>query len=434
MEIVFFWTLITLEHKTFLPKTKQYSYCSLHLTIDKMQYISPRIVISAMNAYRNKIFWKAFILVCATLIGGVSLYYTNTLARSVADEEQKRMQIWAEATQQMALSENENEISFCLEIIKGNTTIPVIMTDNDSVVVSVRNVPDSARIYGDTAYFHKRVTELASKHTPIVINLPGNQKNFIYYDDSTVLKQLAHFPFIQMSIIAIFLMVAYLAFSSSRRAEQNKVWIGMSKETAHQLGTPISSLMAWIEILKQNETNASYVVEMQKDIDRLRMIADRFSKIGSLPTLQPCNLSEAIETAVGYMRTRVSSKVTLDVKDNTSRSVMVRLNTSLFNWVIENMIKNAIDAMEGKGCITLKLNETLKYAEILMTDTGKGLAKNQFKAIFLPGYTTKERGWGLGLSLVQRIVKDYHRGKIMVQSSELGVGTTFRILLPKVTI
>ena len=205
----------------------------------------------------------------------------------------------------------------------------------------------------------------------------------------------------------------------------------MSKEKALQLGTPISSRMAWIEILRQNESNQSYVDEMQKDVDRLRMIADRFSKIGSLPTLQPCNLSEAIETAVGYMRTRISSNVTLDVKDNTSHSVMVRLNTALFNWVIENMIKNAIDAMEGKGCITIKLNETLKYAEILMTDTGKGLAKNQFKAIFSPGYTTKERGWGLGLSLVQRIVKDYHRGKIMVQSSEIGVGTTFKILLPK---
>ena len=279
--------------------------------------------------------------------------------------------------------------------------------------------------------FNIRIESMKSKHTPIVIYLPNNHMNFIYYDDSTILKQLAHFPFIQMSIIAIFLLVAYLAFSSSRRAEQNRVWIGMSKETAHQLGTPISSLMAWLEILRQNESNQTYVVEMQKDIDRLQMIADRFSKIGSLPTLQPGNLSEAIETAVGYMRNRVSSNITLDVKDNTSRTVMVRLNAALFNWVIENMIKNAIDAMEGKGCITIKVNESVKYAEILMTDTGKGLAKNQFKAIFSPGYTTKERGWGLGLSLTQRIIQNYHRGKIMVQSSEIGVGTTFRILLPK---
>ena len=383
-----------------------------------------------MNAYRNKIIWKIFILVCATLIGGISLYYTNVLSRRVAVEEQKRMQIWAEATRQIAISDNDSETSFYFEIIRDNTTIPVIMTDNDGVI-SVRNIPDSARICNDTAYCHKRLAEMAAKHNTIVINLPENRKQYIYYDDSMVLKQLAHFPFIQMSIIAIFLLVAYLAFSSSRRAEQNRVWIGMSKETAHQLGTPISSLMAWIEILKQDESNASYVVEMQKDIDRLRMIAERFSKIGSLPTLQPCNLSEAIDVAIGYMRARVSQNVTLDVKDNTSRDVMVRLNTSLFNWVIENMIKNAIDAMEGKGCITIKLNETPKFAEILMTDTGKGLAKNQFKAIFSPGYTTKERGWGLGLSLVQRIVKDYHRGKIMVQSSELGVGTTFRILLPK---
>ncbi|MBR5643383.1 MAG: HAMP domain-containing histidine kinase [Salinivirgaceae bacterium] len=384
-----------------------------------------------MNAYRNKIFWKTFILVCATLIGGISLYYTNVLARSMADEEQKRMQIWAEATRQIIISNNENEITFCLEIIRNNTTIPVILTDDENNVISTMNVPDL--IDNDTAYYRERLAEMAANHDPIVINLPMNHKNYIYYDDSTVLKQLAHFPFIQMSIIAIFLMVAYLAFSSSRRAEQNKVWIGMSKETAHQLGTPISSLMAWIEILKQDESNASYVAEMQKDVDRLQMIADRFSKIGSLPTLQPCNLSEAINTAVGYMRTRVSDNITLDVKDNTEHDVMVKLNTSLFNWVIENMIKNAIDAMEGKGCITIKLNETLKFAEILITDTGKGLAKNQFKAIFAPGYTTKERGWGLGLSLVQRIVKNYHRGKIMVQSSEIGVGTTFKILLPKVS-
>ena len=396
-----------------------------------IQYIAPPNVISAMNAYRNKIFWKTFILVCATLIGSISLYYTNVLARSMADEEQKRMQIWAEATRQIIISNNENEITFCLEIIRNNTTIPVILTDDDDNVISTMNIPDLKA--NDTTYYHELLADMAAKHDPIVINLPMNHKNYIYYDDSTVLKQLAHFPFIQMSIIAIFLMVAYLAFSSSRRAEQNKVWIGMSKETAHQLGTPISSLMAWIEILKQDESNASYVTEMQKDVDRLQMIADRFSKIGSLPTLQPCNLSEAINTAVGYMRTRVSSNITLDVKDSTSHSVMVRLNTSLFNWVIENMIKNAIDAMEGKGCITIKLNETLKFAEILITDTGKGLAKNQFKAIFSPGYTTKERGWGLGLSLVQRIVKNYHRGKIMVQSSEIGVGTTFKILLPKVS-
>lgn len=385
-----------------------------------------------MNTYRNKVVWKSFIIVCATLIGGISLYYTNVLARNMATEEHKRMQIWAEAIRQMQISENEVEINFCLEIIRNNTSIPVILTADDNIVVQTRNLSDSLAIMSDSAYSARRIEALRAKHDPIVINLPDNHKNFIYYDDSTVLKQLAHFPFIQMSIIAIFLLVAYLAFSSSRRAEQNKVWIGMSKETAHQLGTPISSLMAWIEILKQDESNASYVTEMQKDIDRLQMIADRFSKIGSLPTLQPCNLSEAINTAVGYMRTRVSSNITLDVKDNTSHSVMVRLNTSLFNWVIENMIKNAIDAMEGKGCITIKLNETVKFAEILITDTGKGLAKNQFKAIFSPGYTTKERGWGLGLSLVQRIVNEYHRGKIAVQSSEIGVGTTFRILLPKV--
>lgn len=368
-------------------------------------------------------------MVGAVLICGVSLFFTNKLATNMAVEETKRMQVWAEATRLIATCDDGDEINFYLGIIQNNSTIPVIMTDEKGEIVSVLNV--NHQDTSDSAYYKRRVAEMAERHEPIVIDLSNRHKNIIYYDDSTILKRLAVFPFVQLSIIAIFIIVAYFAFSSSRKAEQNRVWVGMSKETAHQLGTPISSLMAWIEILGQDEKNAKYISEMQKDIDRLRMIADRFSKVGSVPDLQVVNLNDTIVGAVDYMRNRVSSRVNIDIMDNTTEPVMVNLCVPLFNWVIENLTKNAVDAMEGKGNVTIKLGQSQKYAEILVIDSGKGLHKKQFKAIFTPGYTTKERGWGLGLSLSQRIINNFHSGRIFVQSSELGVGTTFKILLPR---
>lgn len=362
------------------------------------------------------------------LIGGVSLYFTNKFANSMAVEETRRMQVWAEATRLIATCDDGEQINFYLGIIQNNITIPVIMTDETGEIVSTLNI--SHQNNSDSAYFKKMVTEMATVHEPIVIDLQNSHKNIIYYDDSTILKRLALFPFVQLSVIAIFIIIAYFAFSSSRKAEQNRVWAGMSKETAHQLGTPISSLMAWAEILGQDEKNAMYVSEMQKDIDRLRMIADRFSKVGSVPDLQKTNLSEAISGAVDYMRSRVSSRVNINIVDNTTEPIMVNLCVPLFNWVIENLTKNAVDAMEGTGNVTIKVGRSQKNAEILVIDSGKGLHKKQFKAIFTPGYTTKERGWGLGLSLSQRIIRNFHNGKIFVQSSELGVGTTFKISLP----
>jgi signal transduction histidine kinase len=236
---------------------------------------------------------------------------------------------------------------------------------------------------------------------------------------------------VQLSVIALFILAAYLAFSSSRKAEQNQVWVGMSKETAHQLGTPISSLMAWIEILEQSETEPTYIGEMQKDIDRLQMITDRFSKIGSLPDLPLTDLIKTIDVAVSYMRNRTSANVAINVKNLAPGPIILPLNSSLFNWVIENLIKNAVDAMNGKGTITITIEETDKHATVLVTDTGKGLPKNKFKTIFNPGYTSKDRGWGLGLSLARRIIQNYHNGKIFVLSSEINQGTTFKIILPK---
>lgn len=381
-----------------------------------------------MDVYKNKVIWKILILAGAMLIGGVSLYFTNKFASSMAVEETRRMQVWAEATRLIATCDDGEQINFYLGIIQNNITIPVIMTDENGEIVSTLNI--SHQNINDSAFFKKMVTEMATVHEPIVIDLQNSHKNIIYYDDSTILKRLAMFPFIQLSVIAIFVIIAYFAFSSSRKAEQNRVWAGMSKETAHQLGTPISSLMAWVEILRQDANNAVYVSEMQKDIDRLRMIADRFSKVGSVPDLQKTNLSEAISGAVDYMRSRVSSRVNINIVDNTTEPIMVNLCVPLFNWVIENLTKNAVDAMEGTGNVTIKVAKSQKNAEILVIDSGKGLHKKQFKAVFTPGYTTKERGWGLGLSLSQRIVRDFHNGKIFVQSSELGIGTTFKIVLP----
>lgn len=381
-----------------------------------------------MDVYKNKVIWKILILAGAMLIGGVSLYFTNKFASSMAVEETRRMQVWAEATRLIATCDDGEQINFYLGIIQNNITIPVIMTDENGEIVSTLNI--SHQNINDSAFFKKMVTEMATVHEPIVIDLQNSHKNIIYYDDSTILKRLAMFPFIQLSVIAIFVIIAYFAFSSSRKAEQNRVWAGMSKETAHQLGTPISSLMAWVEILRQDANNAVYVSEMQKDIDRLRMIADRFSKVGSVPDLQKTNLSEAISGAVDYMRSRVSSRVNINIVDNTTEPIMVNLCVPLFNWVIENLTKNAVDAMEGTGNVTIKVGRSQKNAEILVIDSGKGLHKKQFKAVFTPGYTTKERGWGLGLSLSQRIVRDFHNGKIFVQSSELGIGTTFKIVLP----
>ena len=384
-----------------------------------------------MNIYREKIIGKVLLVVTALLIGGLSLYYNNRLASDIAVEETKRMQLWAGATRQIALSDTDTDVSFYFNIIQNNNTIPVILVDEDGDIISAMNLPKHRE--SDSAYCVNHIDEMAMKHEPIRIDLPDNRKNYLYYDDSKILKRLAYYPIIQLSIIALFALVAYLIFSSSRRAEQNRVWVGMAKETAHQLGTPISSLMAWVELLRQSKVDSTYLDEMQKDVDRLQIIADRFSKVGSVPDLQQCDLEQAVANAVDYMRRRVSENVVIKIENEADSAVFVSLSGPLFNWVIENLIKNAIDAMNGRGTITITISETAKKAVLLVSDTGKGLYKNQFKTVFKPGYTTKERGWGLGLSLSQRIIQNYHKGRISVLSSEIDVGTTFRILLPKKT-
>ena len=286
---------------------------------------------------------------------------------------------------------------------------------------------------GDPNYIKEQIAEMKAQHDPIEITFADNQKNYIYYKDSTILTQLKYYPYFQLLVIALFLFVSYLAFSTSRKAEQNQVWVGMAKETAHQLGTPLSSLIAWLEIIKGKSPDDEFVIELEKDVQRLSTITDRFSKIGSAPALKKENLTTVIENAIGYIRTRSSSKVIFSLENAQQYDVEAPLNIALFDWVLENIFKNAIDAMSGEGNIHVKITDQQQFAYIDISDTGKGIPKSKYKDVFKPGFTSKSRGWGLGLSLSKRIVEEYHEGQIFVKSSELNKGTTFRIVLKKIT-
>jgi len=388
------------------------------------------VIIRNMNFYSQKRKWKLALFFVAIVIGVLSLSYTRQLVEKMKVEENKRMVLWAEATRYLANNEDLGQnINFYLNVITNNTTIPVILTDgNDSIITSLNLKKDKEK---DLKYQAKMIQHMKSQQEPIEILFLDGGKNIIYYEDSSILRQLAIYPYVQLGIISLFILISYLAFSSSRKAEQNRVWVGMSKETAHQLGTPISSLMAWVEILGQNEQNKEYIHEISKDVNRLEMIADRFSKIGSLPELPLSDLRKTLEAAIDYMKTRTSKNIQFNIHYNTASEVILPLNKSLFHWVIENLVKNSVDAMEGKGSITIYLVENLKEASIEITDTGKGISKGKHKTIFNPGYTSKDRGWGLGLSLAKRIIENYHGGKIFVLNSEIDKGTTFKITLPK---
>jgi len=383
-----------------------------------------------MNFYTHKKRWKVALFIVAIVIGVLSLTYTGELVNKMKVEERKNMEIWAQAQAALASTEDmQQDVTFYANIISKNTTIPVILTDENDSIINPRNFKTSKE--HNERYLYRRLHKMKEKHERIEIDLGRGIKNYIYYEDSTILKQLSIYPYVQLGIISLFILVAYFAFSSSRKAEQNQVWVGMSKETAHQLGTPISSLMAWTEILEQSDENKNYIHEMEKDVNRLQMIAERFSKIGSIPDLPLSDLRKTLESAMAYMKTRTSDKINFTVHFNTTGEVILPLNNALFNWVIENLIKNSVDAMEGRGTIKVYLVETDKDATIEITDSGKGIPKSIQKTIFNPGYTSKDRGWGLGLSLAKRIIENYHQGKIFVQTSELNLGTTIKIILPK---
>lgn len=384
-----------------------------------------------MSLYTQKRRWKYLLLLSAILIGAFTLWYTNGFIDELKQGERKKMEIWAEAIRVLTVS-NGNESNAMMNLINmviaENKTIPVILTDTSNNVLSHNNLPASSTI--DDESIAAELLEMQQHGYSIVINLGDGDRQTLYYQDSILLQQLTWFPLIQLLVVSIFIIVAYLAFSGTRKAEQDQVWVGMAKETAHQLGTPTSSLLAWIDLLKMKMSESELITEMEKDVARLRVITDRFSKIGTHSELSPVILEKEIATTLDYLKKRTSSQVSFQLNAPQDQLISAKINPVLFEWVIENLCKNAIDAMEGKGFITINIQTVKKQVWIDVKDTGKGIARNQFKTVFQPGFTTKKRGWGLGLTLVKRIVEQYHKGKIYVADSQLGSGTTFRIILP----
>ncbi|MCX6287823.1 MAG: HAMP domain-containing sensor histidine kinase [Bacteroidetes bacterium] len=506
-----------------------------------------------MDIYLKKRRWKLILFTIAVIIVAASLYYTNILVNEIRKDERKNVEIWAdaihhkadlvnvtnklfeqikdeerrrvitlaEAQRRIITATSSEDLNFFLGIISNNTTIPVIQTDDNGIIVSSRNIRpgkdslinlegknldgkllkdfskyapiivnyykekkiylyyrdsniftelkkviddlidsffsevvlNSASVpvivtdstgkkwtsYGnipkkkmeDPRFVKQTLSSMASENAPIRVNLANTGVHYIYFEDSFLLKQLQYYPFVQLAVIALFLFIAYLLFSYARKSEQNQVWVGMAKETAHQLGTPLSSMVAWIELLKLKGLDNETVTEIEKDVQRLETITDRFSKIGSAAKLEKLNIVQVVHQAVGYISTRTSQKVKFEVSPPPLKVMEIPLNLHLFEWVIENLCKNAVDAMECSGMITIDITDDIDHIHIDITDTGKGIPKSRFKTIFHPGFTSKSRGWGLGLTLSKRIIENYHNGKIFVKSSTLGKGTTFRIILKK---
>lgn len=377
---------------------------------------------------------KILLVVAAVLIAVASLVVSHYLVRDLATEEQHRMEVWAEAMRSLNTADEHTDLSLVLKVINENNTIPVVVLDANGNPALFRNVQVEGVNYEDSLMNAGKLgNSWLAKGKNIKIQLNASAKDYIQvcYDESLLIKRLSLYPMVQLGIVLIFVVVAIFALLTSKKAEQNKVWVGLSKETAHQLGTPISSLMAWIEVLKETYPDDDLIPEMNKDVKRLQLIAERFSKIGSLPEPVPASLNEVLDHVIDYMDRRTSKSIQM-VKDFPDHDVIIKMNASLFEWVIENLSKNAVDAMGGKsGIITLHVEETPDKAILEVSDTGKGIKKKDLKNVFRPGFTTKKRGWGLGLSLAKRIVEEYHHGKIWVKSSELGKGTTFRIELRK---
>ncbi len=398
-----------------------------------------------MNPYKQKRRWKYLLIVFAVIIAIGSLLYTRYLVKGIARSERTRAEIWALSMKQVFASDDNDFLNYVFSV-RDSLTLPAIITDEkgsfitsrglDSTKTNIKPAPDSkvpgkkSLVY-DPVYFKAQLDYMKSQHEPIKINIFSNQYWLVYYQDSALLTQLRVFPYIQLSVIAIFLLVAYTAFSSSRRSEQNQVWVGLAKETAHQLGTPISSLMAWIELIKDkfNAEDDQLIAEMENDVKRLEMVADRFSKIGSVPVLEKHSVYEVVKDYVDYFRVRVSSKIHFEMHGDPK--LIAGLNVPLFDWVIENLLKNAVNAITNAGTIKVDIgtHPTKKQIYIDISDSGKGIARSKFMTVFQPGYTTRKRGWGLGLSLTKRMIENYHKGQIFVKDSELGKGTTFRILL-----
>jgi len=389
------------------------------------------------NIYELRRYGKIAFLIASASVVALFLYFSNGLISDLSAQERERMEIWADATKQIisATSGTGNaggtDIDFLLSIIQRNTTIPVLLTDSQGNILQHRNfkLPATEGDPRNDEFLKERLDRLRGSSNTIRIELAPGETHYLYYEDSTLLRRLSVFPYIQLLVMLAFIAVVYFAVLSTKKAEQNKVWVGLSKETAHQLGTPISSLMAWMELLPDMGVDPDTVAEMNKDVNRLSTIASRFSKIGSAPRMEPADLNVITSEASGYMATRISPKISL--RCNTAAGTLpVMACAPLLAWVIENLVKNAVDAMDGNGNITVETKSTLTGASIEISDTGKGISRKNFKTVFNPGYTTKSRGWGLGLTLAKRIVEQYHKGHIFVARSIPYQATTFRIELP----
>lgn len=397
-----------------------------------------------MDIYNNKSKFKVGIVVVALLLAGVSLYYTNTLVKKLEQREKRLIDLYAKGLEFAVDEKVGDELTFLMqEIVGANNSVPMILTDEKDNIINSRNIQlpekqekllsvDEAQkiVDQEEKILARELAIMKEENLPIVVSFLGD-KNYIYYRNSDLLGQLRYYPYVQFVVIIIFGLLTYMAFNYSRRAEQNRVWVGLAKETAHQLGTPISSLMAWVEYLRLDETaDQSITNELEKDVQRLQMVTARFSSIGSEPTLQPENISVVVQGFMNYLQKRISSQVKVRVKDWLPPEKMVNMNRYLFEWVIENICKNAVDAMAGRGELRLRLREIPEGDVVIdITDTGKGMNKQQVKQVFNPGFTTKKRGWGLGLTLAKRIIEEYHKGRIFIKVSEVDKGTTFSIIL-----
>lgn len=390
------------------------------------------------NIYELRRYGKAAFLIAAAAVVAMFLYFSSSLIADLEVQERQRMEIWAGATRELAASTLADtpgtDIDFLLSIIRQNTTIPVLLTDSEGNILDQRNfslpVPDDPGDARNSAYLEAKLRSMRDSGRRIEINIAPGVTQYLYYEDSTLLRRMSVFPYIQLLVMLAFIAVVYFAVLSTKKAEQNKVWVGLSKETAHQLGTPISSLMAWMELLPDMGVDPDTLAEMNKDVNRLSTIASRFSKIGSEPKMERACINTVVRNATDYMNTRISPRISLSFRDETAPTEVMAC-TPLLEWVIENLIKNAVDAMEGHGSIDVEMLDSAGSAVIEVSDTGKGIARKNFKNVFNPGFTTKSRGWGLGLTLAKRIVEQYHRGRIFVARSTVGAGTTFRIELPK---
>lgn len=362
--------------------------------------------------------------IVAIIIVVISIYFTNKLVKEMEQEEQQRIELWAEATQLVASNSFSSDFSFALKVLENNNSIPVMIVDENEEVITHRNIKLPMKNVDE--FLKNKLAEMKDCHDPIRLDLDENTFQNLYYDDSLLLKRLSYYPIIQAGLIIAFFCLLFFFFSSAKRSEQNRVWVGLSKETAHQLGTPISSLMAWMEIIKSGDMPNEMIPEMEKDVKQLQIVAERFSKIGSIPELQLTSIKEVVDGTLTYMQNRCSRKIKISAQyDN--EDLYSNINKPLFAWVLENLCKNSIDAIASDGHISAHIFSENGKIIIDVEDNGKGIPKSKFKTIFNPGFTTKKRGWGLGLSLVKRIVEEYHHGKIFVKKSEIGKGTTIRI-------